>query len=150
MNRKQIDAGLAIADQPSQADFAALKAEGYAAVVNLRNDGEPEQPLSTSAEGDEVRALGMDYLHSGVGGAPLSESGVEAIRAFLARHDSEKVLVHCRKGGRAAAMVLLDKALTERWSPAEAIAKCRALGLEVDGNLRLMVESYLHDHLSNP
>ncbi len=150
MIRKQIDAGLAIADQPSRAELAALKSEGYTGVVNLRNDGEPEQPLGTAEEGQEVRALGMDYLHSGVGGAPLTEALVESVRAFLAEHATQKVLVHCRKGGRAAAMVLLDKALKERWSPAEAIAKGRALGLEVDGNLRLMVESYLHDHQANP
>ena len=150
MMRKQIDGVVAIADQPSEAEFAALKAEGYAGVINLRHDGEPEQPLGTAAEGAKVRALGMDYLHSPVGGAPLTEAGVEAVRAFLGKHAAEKVLVHCRKGGRAAALVLLDKALKERWSPAEAIAKGRALGLEVDGNLRLMVESYLHDHQANP
>lgn len=150
MFRKQIDSVLAIADQPSKEDLAALKAEGYAGVINLRNDGEPEQPMGTAEEGQEVRALGMEYLHSAVGGAPLSEAGVEAIREFLGRHASEKVLVHCRKGGRAAAMVLLDKALKERWSPAEAIAKGRALGLDVDGNLRLMVENYLFDHRPNP
>ena len=57
-----------IGDQPTEADLARLKAEGYTGVVNLRNDGEPEQPLGTAAEGEEVRALGMDYLHMGVGG----------------------------------------------------------------------------------
>ena len=150
MIRKQIDATMAIADQPSAADLSALKAEGYAGVVNLRHDGEPEQPLGTAAEGEQVRALGMDYLHTPIGGAPLTEAGVEAVRAFLARHEGEKVLVHCRKGGRAAALLLLDRALKERWSPAEAIARGRTLGLEVDGNLRLMVESYLHDHQGNP
>ena len=135
---------ITIGDQPTEADLARLKAEGYAGVVNLRNDGEPEQPLSTSAEGEKVRALGMDYIHLGVGGAPLTETGVEAVCDFIDTHD--KVMVHCRKGGRAAALVLIHQARANNWSAAEAAAKGRGLGLEVDGGLRSIVENYLDDH----
>jgi uncharacterized protein (TIGR01244 family) len=151
MNQQRpIGPNLLVADQPTEEDLEALKREGYAGVVNLRHDGEPDQPLDTRAEGAKVRALGMDYLNQPVGGAPLTEAAVEAVGAFLKAHEGKKVLVHCRKGQRAAAMVLLHRALAERWSPAEAIAKGRALGLEVEGNLRTMVENYLHDHLQNP
>lgn len=135
---------ITIGDQPTEADLARLKAEGYSGVVNLRNDGEPEQPLSTSAEGEKVRALGMDYLHMGVGGPPLTQMGVESVCDFIDAHD--KVLVHCRKGGRAAAIVLIHQAQANDWPVAEAPAKGRGLGLEVDGMLRTMVENYLDDH----
>jgi protein tyrosine phosphatase (PTP) superfamily phosphohydrolase (DUF442 family) len=115
--------------------------------VNLRNDGEPEQPLSTTAEGEKVRALGLDYIHMGIGSSPLLESGVDAVCHFLDEHTRDgKVLVHCRKGGRAAAIVLLYEALKEGWSPAEAPAKGKAMGLEVEGGLRTMVATYLDDH----
>ena len=135
---------ITIGDQPTEADLARLKTEGYSGVVNLRNDGEPEQPLSTAAEGDKVRALGMDYIHMGVGGAPLSETGVKAVCDFIEAHG--KVMVHCRKGGRAAALVLIQQAQAQGWSAAEAAAKGRGLGLEVDGGLRSIVETYLDDH----
>jgi uncharacterized protein (TIGR01244 family) len=135
---------VAIGDQPTEADLARLKAEGYTGVVNLRNDGEPEQPMGTAAEGEKVRAHGMDYLHMGVGGGPLMESGVHAVCDFLDRHG--KVMVHCRKGGRAAALVLIHEARAHAWSASEAAAKGRGLGLEVDGGLRVMVENYLDDH----
>src|SRR3954468_2994319 len=135
--------GITVADQPSEEDLRALKAEGYTGVVNLRNDGEPEQPLGTAAEGDLVRSLGMDYLHYGVGGAPLSDAGVASVCDFLTQHSGGKVLVHCRKGARAAALVLLHEAKTRNWSVDEAMAKGREMGLEVDGGLRMMVENYL-------
>ncbi len=122
---------ITIGDQPTEADLDRLKAEGYTGVVNLRNDGEPEQPLGTAAEGDKVRALGMAYLHLGVGAAPLTQSGVESVCDFIAGQD--KVMVHCRKGGRAAALVLIQQAQAQGWSPGEAAAKGRGLGLEVDG-----------------
>ncbi len=71
MNVKQsITPTITIGDQPTEADLEQLKHEGYVGVVNLRNPGEPEQPMSPQAEGEKVRTLGMDYLHYGVGGAP--------------------------------------------------------------------------------
>jgi uncharacterized protein (TIGR01244 family) len=141
---RAITSQITIGDQPSEADLARLKAEGYSGVINLRNDGEPEQPLSTSAEGEKVRGLGMDYIHMGVGGSPLTQVGVEAVCDFIDTHG--KVMVHCRKGGRAAAVVLIHQAKANNWSTAEAAAKGRGLGLEVDGGLRSIVENYLDDH----
>jgi uncharacterized protein (TIGR01244 family) len=135
---------ITIGDQPTEVDLARLKAEGYTGVVNLRNDGEPEQPLGVSAEAERVQALGMDYVHLGVGGSPLTEAGVDSVRAFIDAHD--KVMVHCRKGGRAAAIVLIHQAKANGWTAAEAAAKGRGLGLEVDGGLRSIVENYLDDH----
>jgi uncharacterized protein (TIGR01244 family) len=150
--QREVSPQITVADQPTEADLEALKQAGYVGVINLRHDGEPDQPLSTAAEGEKVRTLGMDYLHQSVGGGPLGEPTVEAVCGFLDERGrgQGKVLVHCRKGSRAAALVLIHRAIRERWSPTEAIAKGRALGLEVDGNLRTMVENYLHDHQGNP
>ncbi len=149
MNLKRaVTPKITIGDQPSESDLEELKAEGYVGVVNLRNDGEPEQPLSTAVEGERVRALGLDYVHYGVGAAPLSEQGVTAVSDFLNQHTADgKVLVHCRKGGRAAAMILLHQARVDHWSPEEALAKGRAMGLEVDGGLKTLVTDYLQKHI---
>jgi uncharacterized protein (TIGR01244 family) len=138
--------GITIADQPTEDDLRGLKADGYSGVVNLRNDGEPEQPLDTAEEGERVRALGMDYLHYGVGSAPLTEEGVASVCDFLDRHAGGKVLVHCRKGSRAAALVLLREAKARNWTGDEALTQGRALGLGVEGGLRTLVEDYLQAH----
>src|SRR5207244_11167115 len=110
--------------------------------------GEPEQPMRPDQEAEKDRDLGMDYLHYGVGAAPLAEPDVTAVCDFVDRHaqGSQKVLVHCRKGGRAVALLLLQQARANQWSPDEAIAQGKAMGLEVDGGLRTMVETYLRDH----
>ena len=136
---------ITIGDQPTEADLARLKAEGYTGVVNLRNEGEPEQPIGTVVEGGLVRDLGMEYHHLGVGGTPLIPSGVESVCDFINKQN--KVMVHCRKGGRAAALVLIQQAKAQGWSADEAAAKGRGIGLEVDGGVRSMVEGYLD---SNP
>lgn len=146
MNRQQITPEIAVGDQPTAADLEQLKQEGYLGVVNLRHGGEPEQPLDPAAEGERVRDLGMDYLHQGVGGQPLSAELVGAVSTFLDEHAGTKVLVHCRKGGRAAALVLLHLARSEGWPAAEALERGRRMGLAVEGGLRAIVEQYLNEH----
>jgi uncharacterized protein (TIGR01244 family) len=143
--KRAVTASITIGDQPTEADLEQLKNEGYSGVVNLRNDGEPEQPMSTGEEGNKARALGMEYLHYGVGSAPLSEAGVRAVCDFLDEHSqgSNKVLLHCRKGGRALALLLLQQARAHNWKSDEVFAKGKAMGLEVDGGLKAMVENYL-------
>lgn len=145
--KRPITPTITIGDQPSEADLKSLKDEGYVGIINLRHDGEPEQPLSTSAEGEKARALGLDYLHYGVSSAPLTESGVVAVTDFLDRHTgSGKVMVHCRKGSRAAALVLLHQAKVHSWKNDEVFAKGAEAGLEVGGGLRTLVENYLKEH----
>lgn len=141
---------LTIASQPDEADLEALKPAGYAGVVNLRGEGEPEQPISAVDEGEKVRALGLDYLHVPVVGNALPASEVERFCDFLDAHAGDRVLIHCRKGGRAAALVLLHQALAHRWSAREAVERGKALGLDVDGPLRVLVETFLDDHRDRP
>lgn len=145
---RPITDAITIGDQPTEDDLARMKREGYVGVVNLRQPGEPEQPLSPDAERKQVEALGMEYLHYGVGGAPLSEQGVQAVCDFVDRlaQGDGKVLVHCRKGARAIALVLLQQARAQGWKPDEVVAKGKAMGLDVDGGLRMLVETYLHQH----
>lgn len=143
--QRPVTATIAIGDQPTEADLEQLKQEGYVGVVNLRNDGEPDQPLSTTEEGNKVRALGMKYLHYGVGASPLSDAGVHAVCDFVDENaqGTDKVLVHCRRGPRAIALLLLQQARANHWTADEVFAKGKALGLEVDGGLKMLVEGYL-------
>jgi uncharacterized protein (TIGR01244 family) len=143
--KRAITSAITIGDQPSETDLEQLQREGYVAVVNLRNDGEPEQPMSTAQEESKVKALGMHYLHYGVGSAPLAEPHVKEVCDFLDQHSQgpDKVLLHCRKGGRAVALLLIHQARTHDWSAAEVFEKGKAMGLQVDGGLKTLVENYL-------
>jgi uncharacterized protein (TIGR01244 family) len=146
MQAQAITPGITVADQPTGDEIRALPDEGYVGVINLRQDGEPEQPLSTAEEGTRVRGAGMDYLSVPVGGPALSEEGVRQVHDFLDRHAAGRVLVHCRKGGRASALVLLHQARSRGWKPSEALGQGEAMGLKVEGKLRDMVEQYLTAH----
>jgi uncharacterized protein (TIGR01244 family) len=140
---KTITPTIAIAGQPTADDLKALKAQGYVGVVNLRNEGEPDQPIGPAAEAGVAKAAGLEYLHYAVGGTPLDPAGVNSVIDFLDRHKADKVLVHCRSGGRAAALVLLYEAKIKNWPASEAITNGRVMGLEVKGGLQAIVEQYL-------
>lgn len=146
MNSRTITPRVVIADQPDADDLARLQSDGFAAVINLRHAGEPEQPIDPATEGAQIQAQGLDYLHVPIGGAPLTPEAVQAVAGFLDQHADGKVLVHCRRGPRAAALVLLHQAQTQGWPPEQAIAAGQAMGLHVEGGLRLMVELYLAQH----
>jgi uncharacterized protein (TIGR01244 family) len=145
--KRPLTASITIGDQPTEADLADLKQEGYTAIVNLRNDGEPDQPLSTAVEGNKVRQLGLDYHHHGVGSASLTVQGVKEVCDFIDKHSqgSEKVLVHCRRGPRAVAILLLQQARIQKWTNSEVFTKGKAMGLELDGGLKKIVEHFLQD-----
>lgn len=144
MNRKPVTRSIEVADQPTAEELAALPGEGFVGVVNLRHPGEPDQPLDPEAEGRLCRSVGLDYLHVGVGRAPMTEAEVGAVGRFLADHaGTGKVLVHCKLGARAAAVVLIDRAVAEGWTAAEALARGPGLGLEIPPNLRPLIVGYL-------
>lgn len=148
MQLKRVLDRVAIADQPTEDDLRAVKESGFVAVVNLRNHGEPEQPLSPVAEGEKARELGLDYLHVGVGGAPLTRDGAVAVMEFIELHSKRgNVLVHCRKGGRAAALVALREAVHREWDAEQAAARAKTeLGIDLEGGMRTMIENYLREH----
>ncbi len=142
---RQLDERLAIADQPSEAELEPLKEQGFVAVVNLRRDGEPNQPLSTEAEGQVVRDLGLNYHHYAVGGQPLDRAEVEAVSQFL-QAQSGPVLLHCLKGARAAALVLLHKMHTEGLTKQQTWEQAEAMDLKFGDPLRGLVEAYVDHH----
>jgi uncharacterized protein (TIGR01244 family) len=145
MTAREVTPQILVADQPTEADLDELMAAGLRGVVNLRHAGEPEQPLDPEGEGEAARARGLKYLHRGVGGAPISSELVADVTRFIAEQtqDEGRVLVHCRKGGRAAALVLLAMARMRHWNAADVIEQGRSLGLVVEGGLKQVVEEYL-------
>ncbi|MCG3181646.1 MAG: hypothetical protein BIFFINMI_04044 [Phycisphaerae bacterium] len=101
---------LAFADQPTEAQLRQLKDEGFATIVNLRGQGEANQPLSPADEGRLAESLGLAYLHIPVTPQTL---GVELGERFLAacREAAGPVLVHCAAGIRAGLFAMIPHAL---------------------------------------
>ncbi len=130
MKRGDISERLAVGGQPSEDDLHALKAEGFAAVVNLRRDGEANQPLDPVREGLAAAVAGLKYFHIPVNSDDPKHHQVEAVRAALDQV-AGPVYVHCQGGGRACTMALLAAAPSTGYGAREMMAEAEAAGFPV-------------------
>lgn len=97
---KMLEDGVHVAGQIAPEDMAALKAAGFAAIVNNRPDGEePGQP-SAAAIAAAAGAAGLSCRHIPVAGG-LREEDVAAMADALAAAEGP-LLAFCRSGTRSA------------------------------------------------
>ena len=116
--------------QPSAADLNQLAHQGIRTVVNLRHTGENAKPLSIESEGDLVKRLGMDYVHLPVSMKTATAQLATAFETLLAAaREDGPVVIHCKLGQRASAMVLIAAARHLGWNAPQALSQADRLGL---------------------
>ncbi len=128
MDLHVIDETLVVAAQMQPEELAALAAQGFAAVICNRPDGEePGQPPL-----DEMRRAaqeaGLAFHHIPVAGGLFPPAAVAAFGA-IRRGTPGKVLAYCRTGTRAATLDAL--ANIHRLPADERIARAGAAGYDL-------------------
>ncbi len=143
---KKLNDRITIGGQPSASEIEELKRDGFRTIVNLRTEGEDDQPLSPDEEGKAVEAAGMKYVHFPVSSATMTPEMVDQFREKLPKLDGP-VLVHCHAGMRAGAFTMMATAVEEDWSGEETLAKAEAMGFKCEApQLRQFVSSYVDNH----
>jgi uncharacterized protein (TIGR01244 family) len=133
---------------PDKKDLAELAMDGFRAVVNLRHPDEDGQPLQPGDEGEEVRSLGMDYIHIPVSGEALDESVVDRFRDSV-EDLPEPIYVHCASGKRSGAFTMMHVASKGNMSGDDALRRAEAMGFECDSaDLEKFVKNYVDNHNS--
>ena len=94
--------GVSSAGQPDEAAFKVFASNGYAAVVDLRTEGE-SRGLD---EKTVVESLGMDYVLLPIGSDGISFENAEKLDKLISSYD-EPVLVHCGSANRVGALLAL-------------------------------------------
>ena len=90
MRNEATIAGLTVAGQPTDAELAALPAQGYGTVINVRMPEEQDQ-----AEGPKVEALGMRYVSVPYTVETVTPEDVRTIRAAIeSAPPGSKTLAH--------------------------------------------------------
>ncbi|TWU08086.1 beta-lactamase hydrolase domain-containing protein [Stieleria varia] len=108
-NRMKFNDQLTVGPQPSEDELISLPSEGFQSVINFRTDGEDEQPLSPTVEGEKIEGMGLNYLHVPVAMDAMDESKVDQFRE---QYESlpKPVFAHCKSGKRAGAMMMMHTA----------------------------------------
>ncbi len=139
----KIAADVGVTDQPTEAELKALSGQGYRSVINLRREGEANQPMSPAEEGEKARAAGLGYGHVPVNSATLSDKEVQEFGKLM---DSlpGPVLVHCAAGQRAAALAIVHLAKKDGRTAEEALNHVRDAGQPIsDATLAGFVNAQL-------
>ncbi len=95
--------GITAAGQPDEAGFKVFAEKGYAAVIDLRTDGEDrglDEPVV-------VEALGMDYISFPIGGDGITFDNAKELNRLI-KSFSGPVLVHCASSNRVGALLALQ------------------------------------------
>ena len=125
----RINEQVTVGPQPRADELEQLREQGFKAVVNLRTEGEEDQPVSPEEEGQQVSSLGMTYHHEPVDAGDLREEQVDRFREKLAGLPGP-VYVHCRSGKRAGAFVMMDQAVRHGMSGEATLQKAEEMGFE--------------------
>jgi uncharacterized protein (TIGR01244 family) len=143
-NAVRINAEVSVGPQPTEAQLLELKQQGFQTIINFRNEGEEDQPLTPEIEGEKVKTLGMDYLHFPASIETMTPQAVDYFRKqyALVPHPA---FAHCRLGQRAAAMILMHVASEQGLSGDQALQKARDSGYEFDRDeLKAIVRDYVN------
>ena len=109
MDVKRINDGFSVSPQISPEDLPAIKAMGFATIINNRPDGEaPDQPTSAAMQqAAEDAGLGYHYIPLGRDG--VSPEMVEQTRVAL-EESAGPVFAYCRSGTRSTTLWALSQA----------------------------------------
>ena len=128
---------LFVAPQISEADFAALAAEGVKAIVNNRPDGEDPTQIDADRGKALAEANGMTYHHIPVTAQTLSQAAAAAFADVLTSTDGP-VLAHCRSGTRSTILWALGAVGNGTVSRDQAVTAGASVGVDVAPALGLL------------
>lgn len=115
--------------QPTEADLRRLRDEGFRSVVDLRTEGEGDQPLLPGRERAAAETLGLRYTHVPVpADRPPDEAMLDRFRREVCQLPAP-AFVHCASGKRSGSFgVALEAVLADDTGDA-AVARIDELGI---------------------
>jgi protein tyrosine phosphatase (PTP) superfamily phosphohydrolase (DUF442 family) len=113
----KLDDRLATSGMPKPEHFAAMRAAGFAAVINLAL---PTSDHAMPNEGELVSAQGMTYVHIPVKFDAPQTGDFERFSRVMDVFDERPVFVHCAANMRVSAFIFLHRLRQGRVGRAEA------------------------------
>jgi uncharacterized protein (TIGR01244 family) len=142
-NLRRISPDLATSGQPSEADLAAIAAEGFEVVINLAFHDNPSYSLRDEA--GTVAALGMEYVHIPVQFDRPTRRDLVGFCEAMTRCQSRKVWIHCAANMRVTAFLGLYRVNVLGWESAKAFALMDSVWAPNERWATFITENIAHD-----
>jgi uncharacterized protein (TIGR01244 family) len=104
----------------------AIKKEGFASIINLRQATEPDANVET--EEALAKAAGLRYFHVPFNGSAPDPKAADAFIAAITTPGAEPAFIHCSGGNRAATMWMIKRMVVDHWDVERATKEAMALG----------------------
>jgi len=128
----RVTPSFAVAPQIMPDDLAAIAAEGFRTIINVRPDGEVAgQPPGAVIEA-EAKRLGLGYCHIPVVANAIADADIAAFEDAMTKSEGP-VFCYCRSGTRAVILWVLAEA--PRQEPFALLKVADAAGYDISGVL---------------
>jgi len=139
-NIVELEQGVFVASQLSEADFDLLPAMGIRSVVANRPDGEADDQLPHKAAEDAARRNGLEFRYQPVESVAATDEGAVAGFRHLMRTLKGPILFYCRTGSRST--ILWAQAAAGRLGVDRVIDAAKQSGVDLDP-LRDVIEEWV-------
>jgi uncharacterized protein (TIGR01244 family) len=142
-NYSRVDATVGCGGRVDPAAMRALKSEGYASVVNLRQASEAGADIDASRAA--AQQAGLKYIHLPFNAAAPDTKVVDQFLAAVADKSNQPVFIHCGSANRVGGLWMIKRALRDGWPVEKAQAEGEAIGLR-DAKLTAFATEYINTH----
>lgn len=142
-NYTRVDATVACGGATTAEAYPALRAQGFKAVINLRQASEPGADIEGSTRAAE--AAGLKYIHIPFSGGNPQHATVDTFLAAVRDPANSPVYIHCGSANRVGAVWLVKRMLVDGWDESKAVAEAEAIGLRSPA-LRDFALEYVRSH----
>jgi uncharacterized protein (TIGR01244 family) len=142
-NYTRVNATVACAGATTTEAIPAIKADGFKAIVNLRQASEEGAEVEASKQA--ATAAGLKYFHIPVTVAELKPATVDAFLAALKDPANSPVFIHCASANRAGMMWMIKRVMLDGWTVDKAAAEAELAGMK-NPKLKALAMDYLKAH----
>jgi uncharacterized protein (TIGR01244 family) len=142
-NYTRVDATVACAGATTVEAIPALKAEGFKAIVNLRQATEPGADIDRSKA--VAQDAGLKYIHIPFSGSDPSTGAVDEFVRAMKDPSNSPVFIHCASANRAGMMWMIKRVMIDGWSVEKASEEAERAGLK-NARLKAFALDYLKQH----
>ena len=125
VNYTRVDATVACAGATPAEAMPAIKALGFASVINFRTA--EEEGANIGASQSAATAAGLNYIHIPFR-APSDET-TEAFLSAIADSANQPAYIHCASANRVGAMWFIKRVKQDGWAQDRAMAEAEGIGL---------------------
>jgi uncharacterized protein (TIGR01244 family) len=137
-NYTRVDVTIGCAGATEVRALPSIAKQGFKAVLNLRETTEAGASIEESRAASQ--AAGLKYIHLPFNGSAPTTKLADEFVWVVNDPANQPLFIHCGSGNRLAALWLIRRMITDKWTEERAVAEARTIGLASEALLKFALE----------